>query len=236
MTARVLIADDHAPTRLGIRYALEHSDFDVCVEVASAPAAVEAALHERPDLALLDIHMPGNGILAARQIAASLPSTAVVMLTVSLDDADLFDALVAGAKGYLLKDIDPDRLPHALRDVLAGEAALPRGLVAKLITEFRHRESTGVRPHGALAALTTREWEVLDLMRRGLTTAQIATHLFVSPVTIRTHVSAVLHKLHVADRDAAVRILDGDRGPHQPRIVISVAEPSARVEEDQRLW
>jgi len=234
MTVRVLIADDHAPTRLGVRSALEEADFDVCAEAATAPAAIEAALEERPDLALLDVHMPGNGIFAARHILAALPSTAVVMLTVSHDDTDLFEALLAGAKGYLLKDIDPQRLPHALRDVLDGEAALPRGLVAKLIAEFRHRDSTGVRPHGALATLTTREWDVLDLMRQGLTTAQIATHLFVSPVTIRTHVSAILHKLHVANRDAAVHIFDGDQAQHVPHVVISVAEPKASVDEDQR--
>ena len=209
MTIRVVIADDHAPTRLGVRMALEEAGFEVCGEAATAPAAVEAAVRERPDVALIDVHMPGDGIAAARQINAQLPETSIVMLTVSRDDEDLMEALQSGAKGYLLKDIDPQRLPLALQGVLDGEAALPRGLVAKLIEEFRHREETGVRPHGPLAKLTSREWEVLDLMRQGHSTAEIAQHLYVSPVTVRTHVSAVLRKLQVQDRDAAVRIAEG---------------------------
>jgi len=159
------------------------------------------------------VHMPGNGIAAARQINAQLPGISIIMLTVSRDDDDLMEALRAGAKGYLLKDIDPRRLPLALQGVLDGEAALPRGLVAKLIEEFRHREQTGVRPHGPLAELTSREWEVLDLMRQGLSTVDIAARLYVSPVTVRSHVSAVLRKLHVADRQAAVRVAEGNTGP-----------------------
>jgi len=209
VTVRVVIADDHAPTRLGVRMALEEAGFEVCGEAATAPAAVEAAVRERPDVALIDVHMPGDGIAAARQINTEAPETSIVMLTVSRDDEDLLEALQSGAKGYLLKDIDPRRLPLALQGVLDGEAALPRGLVAKLIAEFRHREETGVRPHGPLAKLTSREWEVLDLMRQGLSTAEIARQLFVSPVTVRTHVSAVLRKLQAPDRDAAVRIAEG---------------------------
>ena len=209
MTIRVVIADDHAPTRLGVRMALEEAGFDVCGEASTAPAAVDAALRERPDVALIDVHMPGNGIAAARQIRAGLPDTSIVMLTVSRDDEDLLEALHAGAKGYLLKDIDPRRLPLALQGVLDGEAALPRTLVAKLIDEFRHREEAGVRPRGPLARLTSREWEVLELMRRGLSTAEIAEHLYVSPVTVRTHVSAILRKLQVPDRNAAIRVAEG---------------------------
>jgi DNA-binding NarL/FixJ family response regulator len=209
VTIRVVIADDHAPTRLGVRMALEEAGFEVCGEAATAPAAVEAAVRERPDVALIDVHMPGNGIAAARQISALLPDTSIVVLTVSRDDEDLMDALQSGAKGYLLKDIDPRRLPLALQGVLDGEAALPRSLVAKLIDEFRHREETGVRPRGPLARLTSREWEVLDLMRQGRTTADIAQRLYVSPVTVRTHVSAILRKLQVPDREAAIRVAEG---------------------------
>lgn len=217
MTSRVVIADDHAPTRLGVRMALEEAGFEVCAEAATAPATVEAALREEPDVVLIDVHMPGNGIAAARQIVAQLPQTAVVMLTVSRDDDDLFHALQAGAKGYLLKDIDPQRLPHALQGVLDGEAALPRGLVAKLIDEFRHRDQVGVRPQGPLAKLTSREWDVLDLMRHGTSTREIAQQLYVSPVTVRTHVSAILRKLRVADRATAVRLAEGetDHGSHE---------------------
>jgi DNA-binding NarL/FixJ family response regulator len=205
-TVRVLIADDHPPTRAGVRWALEHdSEFVVCAEVANAPDAVAQSRELKPDVALLDIHMPGGGIVAAAEIAMASPETAVVMLTVSRDDGDLFAALRAGARGYLLKDIDPSRLPRALQGVLCGEAALPRGLVAHLIDEFRNRDTASSRRHGLLATLTEREWEVLKLMQEGRSTSEIAAQMFVTPVTVRTHVSAILRKLRVSDRAAAVR-------------------------------
>jgi DNA-binding NarL/FixJ family response regulator len=207
MTLRVLIADDHPPTRAGVRLSLEDSGrFEVVGEASSAPAAVETAQLLKPDIALLDIKMPGDGIVAAREIAAACPDTVVVMLTVSRDDSDLFAALRAGAKGYLLKDIDPDRLPNALEGVIGGEAALPRGLVARLIDEFRERDEVGRRSSGPLGTLTEREWETLELMKQGLSTAEIAAKLFVSPVTVRTHVSAILRKLQVSTRADAVRV------------------------------
>ena len=206
----VLIADDHPPTRAGVRAALERDGFVVCAEVADAQAAIEAARRECPDVCLLDIHMPGEGIRAAEVIGNELPDVAVVMLTVSRSDADLFDALRAGASGYLLKDIDPSRLPLALRGVLDGEAALPRRLVALLIEEFRERRRRRRIPlvGRRSAELTDREWEVLELMRLGLSTEQIAERLFITPVTVRTHVSAILKKLHVANREEAVQLLD----------------------------
>ena len=207
MTVRVIIADDHPPTRAGVRLSLEDTGrFEVVAEAANAAAAVAAAGEQRPDVALLDIHMPGNGIEAARAIATSSPETAVVMLTVSRDDADLFAALRAGARGYLLKDIDPARLAPALDGVLSGEAALPRGLVARLIDEFRTRDSSAGRREGPLAKLTDREWEVLKAMQEGKSTAEMAAEMFVSAVTVRTHVSAILRKLRVSDREAAVRL------------------------------
>jgi DNA-binding NarL/FixJ family response regulator len=207
VTRRVLIADDHPPTRAGVRLSLESSgEFEVCAEASNAADAVAQAQLLRPEVALLDIQMPGNGITAAGQIVAALPETSVVMLTVSRDDADLFAALRAGARGYLLKDIDPDRLSHALNGVIAGEAALPRGLVARLMEEFRSRDRVNKRHEGALAQLTAREWETLDLMRQGLSTNEIATKLFVTPVTVRTHVSAILRKLQVTSREDAVRV------------------------------
>jgi DNA-binding NarL/FixJ family response regulator len=207
---RVLIADDHPPTRAGVRLALERDNFEVCAEAADAAAAVTMALSERPDVCLLDINMPGDGIKAAEAIAHELPETAVVMLTVSRSDADLFDALRVGASGYLLKDIDPARLPLALRGVLAGEAALPRHLVTLLIEEFRERRRRRRIPLIGRRGveLTDREWEVLELMREGLSTDEIATRLFISPVTVRTHVSAVLRKLQVPTRAAAVELLE----------------------------
>jgi DNA-binding NarL/FixJ family response regulator len=207
---RVLIADDHPPTRAGVQAALERDGFIVCAQVADARGAIEAAMRERPDICLLDIQMPGGGIKAAEVISGELPETAVVMLTVSRTHEDLFDALRAGASGYLLKDIDPARLPLALQGVLQGEAALPRQLVALLIEEFRERKRRRRIPLVGRRSvqLTDREWEVLELMRQGCTTDEIASRLFISSVTVRTHVAAILRKLHVPSREAAVALLD----------------------------
>jgi len=205
-----LVADDHLPTRTGVKLALERGGFEVCADAADADGAISAAREQRPDVCLLDINMPGDGIKAAEAIARELPETAVVMLTVSRSDADLFDALRAGASGYLLKDIDPARLPLALHGVLEGEAALPRRLVALLIEEFRERRRRRRVPLVGRRSveLTDREWEVLELMRGGLSTEEIAARLFISAVTVRTHVSAILRKLHVTTRDAAVALLE----------------------------
>jgi DNA-binding NarL/FixJ family response regulator len=205
-----LVADDHPPTRAGVRAALEKDAFVVCAAVGDARAAIDAALRERPDVCLLDIHMPGSGIHAAERITKELPDAAVVMLTVSRSDVDLFDALRAGACGYLLKDIDPKRLPLALRGVLEGEAALPRRLVALLIEEFRERKRKRRIPLVGRRSveLTDREWEVLGHMREGLSTEAIAERLFISPVTVRTHVSSILRKLQVTSREDAVALLE----------------------------
>jgi DNA-binding NarL/FixJ family response regulator len=206
---RIVIADDHPPTRAGVRVALEEGGFTVCSEHGDATGAVRAALHERPDVCLLDVNMPGNGIAAAARIHAALPETAVVMLTVSNDNNDLFDALRAGASGYLLKDTDPARLPFALRGVLEGEAALPRALVARLIDEFRDREQRRVSLLKRRSVeLTSREWQVLELLRAGLTTGEIADQLVISRVTVRTHVSAILKKLQVGNRKAALQLFE----------------------------
>ena len=206
---RVLVADDHRAIRAGVRLALEGAGFTVCAEAGNAGDAVALARALRPDIALLDIQMPGNGITAAEAIGAELPDTAVVMLTVSQSETDLFAALRAGARGYLLKDIDPNRLPDALRGVLAGEAALPRTLAARLMREFRRRESAPRRPllgrRGA--RLSDREWQTLEYLQQGLTTQEIADRLAVTPATVRSHVSALLKKLDVTSRDQAVALL-----------------------------
>lgn len=211
---RVLVADDHARTRAMVRVALERSGgFQVCAEAPDAESAVEAALREHPDVCLLDINMPGSGIAATGRITSALPDTAVVMLTVSRQDQDLFDALRAGASGYLLKGLDEDAIADALHRVLQGEAPLPGSLVARLVEEFRDREHRRMAlPEGPTARLTGREWDVLELMRQGATTTEMAERLFVSPTTVRSHVSAILRKLGVPTREAAVRLLDRRTG------------------------
>jgi DNA-binding NarL/FixJ family response regulator len=210
MNPRVLVADDHPPTRAGVRAVLEENGFDVCAEACSAEEAVAAALRETPDICLLDIHMPGSGIAAAGAITTALPDAAIVMLTVSDEDNDLFDAIQAGAAGYLLKDTNPARLPYALRGLLNGEAALPRPLVAKLIAEFRDQSARRRLPiFGAQGVkLTSREWQVLELLQEGLTTKEIGARLFISGPTVRTHVAAILRKLRVPTREAALKVLE----------------------------
>ncbi len=205
---RVLVADDHPMTRVGVRLALERGGFEICAEADDAPGAVEAAERERPNVCVLDIQMPGSGICAAEEISKRVPEAAIVMLTVSRSDTDLFDALRAGASGYLLKDTDPERLPLALRGVLEGEAALPRHLVALVIEEFRERGRRRPLLKRRGVVLTDREWEVLELMSHGLTTFEIADRLFIEPVTVRTHVSAILKKLQVSSRKAALELIE----------------------------
>jgi len=204
----VLIADDHAPSRDDVRRALEpDARFCVCASVADAAGAVQAALQERPDVCLLDIRMPGGGLAAAWEIAARLPQAKIVMLTISDDDADLFGALRAGAHGYLLKTMSLQRLPEALNDTCSGEAAMPPSLVARIIEHFHGREprwrhlaaddSLGER-------LTSREWEVLGLLAQGLSTGAIARRLVLSASVVRVYIAAIVRKLGVPDRAAAI--------------------------------
>jgi DNA-binding NarL/FixJ family response regulator len=210
VTARVLLADDHAPIRADIRETLEQSGrFTVCAEAGDGAAAVREAVATQPDLCLLDIRMPGNGLAAAWEITARLPSTRVVMLTVSRNDNDLFAALRAGASGYLLKDVDVDRLLDALDDVMQEEPAISKELVSRLVSEFRDRGArrrSVVAPAPVDEPLTSREWQVLDLLRSDMTTGQIAAELVLSQATVRSHVAAILRKLRVPDRAAAVAL------------------------------
>ena len=203
------MADDHPPLRASVRRALEEHGFEVCFEAANAADSVAAAERERPDVCVLDVRMPGNGIAAAAQIAARLPETAIVMLTVSDSDEDLFAALRAGAQGYLLKDMDPGRLPLALEGVLAGEAALPRALVARVLDEFRTRRRRRrlLLPGGRGCTLTDREWETLELLAEGLSTAEVAERLLVAPVTVRRHAAAIVKKLNVGDRRSLLQLV-----------------------------
>lgn len=210
MSVRILIADDHPPTRTGVRMALEKDGLEVCAEASDAKGALEAALRERPDACLLDVRMPGGGPAAASSITARLPQIAVVMLSVSRDPADLLESLRRGAIGYLLKDMNPERLSAAVRAALHGEAVVPRVMLPQLLAELRDLpDSAADRPPG-LRRLTRREWEVLRLVREGTETAQIADRLLLSPVTVRRHVSTMLAKLGASSREEAIRMTTED--------------------------
>jgi DNA-binding NarL/FixJ family response regulator len=159
--------------------------------------------------------MPGGGVAAAWEILARQPDTKVVMLTVSDDDADLFSALRAGAAGYLIKTMNLERLPDALRGAVTGQAPIPRPLVTRVLERFhgsdpRRRRLVGA---GELAQhLTSREWEVLELLARGRSTAEIARELYLSKSAVRVHIAAAVRKLGMEDRKAAVALFRGRSG------------------------
>ena len=204
---RVLVADDHAPTREDLRWALTQGGMQVCAEVSDAAHAVQLALETSPDICLLDVRMPGGGVAAAWEISARLPTTKVVMLSVSDEDTDLFNALRAGAVGYLVKDLDLRLLPRALRDVANGKAAIPRSLVARMVKQFHTNEPrfrTTAMPTDLGPRLTSREWDVLAALSEGLSTREISRRLQIKPSGVRAHISALVHKLGAADRDEAV--------------------------------
>ena len=208
---RVVMADDHARLRARIREALEAGDCEVVAEGATAQDAIDLALAHRPDVVLLDIHMPGSGISAAQEISRALPEVAIVMLTQSREDDDLFDSLRAGASGYLLKDADPATLADSLRSVLDGEAAMPASLVTRILDEFRApTRRRFVRKSSAAGKLSAREWEVMEMLGQGHSTDEVAQRLFLSPTTVRVHVSTVLKKLRVKDRESAFKLLRGE--------------------------
>lgn len=205
---RVVLADDHARFRGVIRSALEESGCQVVAEAATAEDAVAACDEHQPDVALLDIHMPGSGVRAAHDITARLTDVAVVMLTASAEEEDLFDSLRAGAAGYLLKDTDPSTLASALRATLSGEAALTPRLLMRILDEFRAPTKPRFR-RGTKAAsrLSGREWEVMEQLAAGASTDEVASKLFLSPTTVRVHVSSVLKKLRVDSREEAFKLL-----------------------------
>ncbi len=207
----VLLADDHVAARAGIKGAIEPHGLSVVAEASTAADALRMAVAQRPDVCVLAVALPGGGIEAARQIKQSLPATKIVMMTGSASDEDLFGSLRAGADGYLPMSTSASRLPHAIRGVARGEAALPRALTARLILEFRER---GTRrrvnmPSGeAEVELTAREFEVLERLRKGERTAEIAARLGISEVTVRRHIASVLRKLGMPNRRSAIEMLD----------------------------
>lgn len=219
---RVLIADDHAPTRDEVHRVLDiDARFEVCAEAADAAAAVQSAIHERPDICLLDLRMPGGGLATVWEIGARLPESKIVILTVSDDDADLFAALGAGVDGYLLKTMNLNRLPDTLNGVCAGEAAIPRALVTRVIDRFRRREPRWRKPidPGSGRRLTSREWEVLELLAEGGSTADIAERLVISSSAVRVHVASIVHKLGVPNRAAAVELFHRPSGTLGARVL-----------------
>jgi DNA-binding NarL/FixJ family response regulator len=168
---------------------------------------VQLALETKPDICLLEVRMPGGGVAAAWEIAARVPTTKIVMLTVSDAEVDFFSPLHAGAVGYLVKDIDLRRLPRALRDAADGTPAISPALIRRMLMQFRSKEprfrTTDVAAdHGR--RLTSREWDVLAALAEGLSTRAIAQRLQLTPGGVRAYVSHLLHKLGLASRDEAV--------------------------------
>jgi DNA-binding NarL/FixJ family response regulator len=202
---RVLVAEALPPTRAGVRLALER-DGCLVAEAATVAAVLEAASRERPDICLLDTELPDDVIEALTVINAAVPGSAIVMFARSPNGTELLKCVEAGASGYLPKEIEPSKLSLALRRAVEGEAAVPRALVTALIDELGEQARRRRLP--LVRDLTSREFDVLDLMSRGLTTGEIAEQLHVAKVTVRTHVASILRKLGAADRDAAIRVLE----------------------------
>ena len=206
----VLIADDQNLVRSGFRMILGSAGIQVVAEAADGAAAVEATLRHRPDVVLMDIRMPEmDGLEATRRILAA-PATAgcrIIMLTTFDLDQYVYAALSAGASGFLLKDVTPEQLVTAVRTVQAGDALLAPSITRRLVERFAPRPAAGpAKPpgHGDLSDLTPRELEVLRLVARGLSNAELAAQLCVSEATVKTHVARIFAKLRLRDRAQAV--------------------------------
>jgi DNA-binding NarL/FixJ family response regulator len=204
---RVLIADDQALVRAGFRMILDaEEDLDVIGEASDGREAVDAARRLKPDVVLMDIRMPGlDGIEATRQVIAAGGDTPprVLMLTTFDLNEYVYEALRAGASGFLLKDVPPEQLAAGIRVVAAGEALLAPSITKRLIQEFARAPATAPPPAG-LDELTARELEVFRLVARGLSNAEIAQELIVGETTVKTHVARLLMKLGIRDRVQAV--------------------------------
>jgi DNA-binding NarL/FixJ family response regulator len=220
VTIRLLIADDQALVRAGFRMILDaEEDIEVVGEASDGREAVREVRRLRPDVVLMDIRMPEqDGIEATRQLVGSAngdDAPRILMLTTFDLDEYVYEALRAGASGFLLKDTPPEQLVAAIRVVAAGEALLSPSVTRRVIEEFvAKRRPTAQRPRG-LDELTAREHEVLLLVARGLSNAEIARELFVSETTVKTHVARVLMKLGLRDRVQAV-VLAYEHGVVEP--------------------
>jgi DNA-binding NarL/FixJ family response regulator len=204
---RVLIVDDHALFRRGLQMVLEgETDIDVVGEAGDGQEAIERAENTTPDVVLMDVRMPKrSGIEATRTIKDTLPSTKILMLTISDEEVDLYEAIKAGASGYLLKEISIEEVADAVRAVHAGQSLISPSMASKLLNEFaamvkRRDERTQVPG----PRLTSRELEVLKLVAKGLNNRDIGQELFISENTVKNHVRNILEKLHLHSRMEAV--------------------------------
>jgi DNA-binding NarL/FixJ family response regulator len=208
MMIRVLVADDQALVRAGFVALLDAQDgIAVIAEADTGAAALAAARELRPDVVLMDIRMPEmDGLAATRAIAAdpTLATVRVVVLTTFELDEYVFEAMRAGASGFLVKHTEPAELVRAVRVVANGDALLSPSVTRRLVSEFAVRTKQPAGPSAALAELTAREREVMALVAEGLTNAEIGERLFMSPATARTHVSRILTKLGARDRTQLV--------------------------------
>jgi DNA-binding NarL/FixJ family response regulator len=204
----VALADDQELVRSGFRLILELAGFEIAGEAGDGREAVELVRSQQPDVVLMDVRMPGmDGIEATRRIAqAGLPSRVLMLTTFDLDEY-VYEALRAGASGFLLKDAGRERLVEAVRTVAAGESLFAPTVLQRLVEHFVARPPAGAaRPAGPLADLSERETEVLKLVGRGLSNAEIAETLVISQATVKTHVRHVLQKLGLRDRVQAVAV------------------------------
>ena len=203
-TIRILMADDHAVFREGLRYVLgSEPDMEIVGEAATGKEVVEKAAELGPDVVLMDIQMPGiNGIEATRRILGSDPKVGVVVLTMFEDNDSVFSAMQAGAKGYVLKGADPTEILKVVRAVAEGDAYFGAE-IARRLTDFFSVPRTA-SPAEPFPELTAREREVLDLIAQSHNNARIAKLLYVSPKTVRNHISNIFTKLQIADRTQAI--------------------------------
>ncbi len=204
---RVMVVDDHALFRRGLEMVLQQEDdIDLVGEASDGAEAVDKAQELMPDVVLMDVRMPKrSGIEAAGQIKDLLPHAKILMLTISDDEADLYDAIKAGASGYLLKEIPIEEVADAIRSVWQGQSRISPSMASKLLTEFANMsKASSERPQMPAPKLTDREMEVLKLVAQGLNNRDIAKELFISENTVKNHIRNILEKLHLHSRMEAV--------------------------------